>query len=236
MKKRFVIKVEGLDRTVLSIHENPNNYDLNIHITSGGSSFSADTLRELVAGVEEDEYKPSEKYISVHNSNKSTENNVIKRTINYPDNKSETSVQVTGAIKTDNLYTPALFRVCGDLSRKRYLLPSACDDELISLGNYIPNTDQLRFMVVVSDNSKPFKSDIKHPSNNITTSFSNFSVTVIWSYFNLPSHSHAIDFFLSTTKERGPISGFDWWQIYHFYTDLYITNANEYFKIYGEAV
>lgn len=236
MKKRITIEVDGLNRTVLSIWENPNNKDLNIHIAGGGRTYNADTLKELVTGTDEDNYIPADKYISVHNSPTSIENNMLKRTINYANGAQETSAQVTGAIKTDNLYTPALFRICGDLSRDRYLIPDPCDDEIISLGAYTPEKGQLRFMAVVSDKDKPFTPDNEHPSNDIILDFSNFSVTIIWSYLNQASHPHAIDFFLSTTREGGPIAGFDWWQIYNLYTDLYMASANEYFEVYGETV
>jgi len=97
MKKRFAIKVDGSPRTVLSIWENPNNHDLNIHITGRGATYSSDSLKELVMGTEEENYIRSEKHITVHNSPKSKENNVIKRTIEYTDKVPDTSVQVTGA-------------------------------------------------------------------------------------------------------------------------------------------
>jgi hypothetical protein len=236
MKKRFTIEVDGSPRTVLSIWENPNNHDLNIHITGGGSTYTADSLKELVAGAEEENYIPSEKHITIHNSPKSQNNNVIKRTIEYSGQEPDTAVQVTGAIKTDNSYTPAVFRVCGDLSRDRYRLPEDCDDEVISLGAYTPSKDQLRFMVVVSNLDKPFEPDIEHPSNDMVVNFQKFSITLVWSYLNQPSHPHAIDFFLSTTRESGPIAGFEWWQIYNLYTDLYMASANEYFEVYGENV
>lgn len=236
MKKRFTIEVDGLPRTVLSIWENPNNLDLNIHITSGGATYTANSLKELVVGTEEENYVRSEKHITIHNSQKSKNNNVIKRTIKYFSREPDTAVQVTGAIKTDNLYTPALFRVCGDLSRDRYKLPENCNDEIISLGSYTPSKDQLRFMVVVSDLDKPFEPDIEHPSNHMVVNFQNFSIALIWSYLNQPSHPHAIDFFLSTTPEGGPIAGFEWWQLYNLYADLYMTSASEYFEVYGDNV
>jgi hypothetical protein len=234
MKKRFTINVDGSQRTVLSVLENPNNLDLNFHITGGGATYTADSLKELVAGAEEEDCVRSEKHITVHNSPQSLNNNVIKRTITYSEQILDTAVQVTGAIKTDNLYTPVIFRVCGDLSRDRYALPESCDDEIISLGDYDPGRDQLRFMVVVSSLDKPFEADIEHPSNDIAVNFQNFSITLIWSYLNQPSHPQAIDFFLSTTREGGPIAGFEWWQIYNLYTDLYMASASEYFEVYGE--
>lgn len=60
MKTRFTVNVDGLLRTVLSVWENPNSFDLNIHITGGGKSRKATTLEELVAEAEESDYSASE--------------------------------------------------------------------------------------------------------------------------------------------------------------------------------
>jgi hypothetical protein len=237
MKTRVTINVDGSPRTVFSIKENSNNNDLNIHITSGGKTFNSESVTDLVQTRPEEEYIPADKYITVHNGTESLENNMIKRTINYGDGTQSTAVQLTGAIKSDNLFTPALFRICGDLSRDRYKPDTQpTDDEEISLGVYSPSTDQLRFMIVVSDKDKPFTPANEHPSNDLLLEFTNFSVTVIWSYLNQPSHPHAIDLFLTTTRETGPVAGLDWWQIYNAYTDLNMSVANEYFSVYGEGV
>jgi len=234
-KKRITINVNGASRTVLTIIENPNNYDLNFHITGGGATYKAKTLQELVSPIKPECFNKSDKYITVHNGTDSKKNNMIKRTINYLYKPKETSVQVTGAIKTDNLFTPALFRICGDLRQKRYLSSiNKANEEEISLGEYDPEKNQLRFMVVISDKNKPFMPNEEHPSNNLTLTYSCFSITLIWSYLNQPSHPQAIDFFLSTTNETGPIAGFDWWQIYNMYTDFHMASANEYFKVYSD--
>lgn len=237
MKKRIVIKVNGKNRTVCSIVENSNNNDLNIHITSGGKYYKGESFDDLVAGGKECDYVESSKYITIHNSHQSPNNNVIKRTIKFNDSeKSDQSlVQVSGAIKsgTDKKYTPALFRVCGNLSRDRYLVADDYGDELITLGEYEPSTDQLRFMLVVSAADKPFTPHVEHPSNNLRIDFSNFIITILWSYFNQASHPHAIDFFMNTSREIGPHEGFDWREIYNQYTDLNMAHANKYFEVYG---
>lgn len=237
MKTRITIDVDGTARTVFSIRENPNNNDLNIHVASGGKIYNSGSITSLVETRDEEEFVPADKYITVHNGTQSPDNNMIKRTINYADGTKDTAVQLTGAIKSDNLFTPALFRICGNLSRDRYEADtSSPDDKIVSLGAYSPDKDQLRFMIVVSDKDKVFTPDNEHPSNDIALEFTNFSVTVIWSYLNHPSHPHAIDLFLSTTRETGPVAGFDWWEIYDSYTDLNMGIANEYFNVYGEGV
>ncbi|MFA0405213.1 hypothetical protein [Vibrio sp. 10N.222.52.C12] len=236
MKTRITIDVEGCKKTVVSITENQNNFDLNIHIASNGRIYRSEDLRDLVSTRPEEEYVAADKYISVHNSNKSSENNMIKRTTNYKDGTKETQAHITGAIKTSNTYGPALFRVCGDLSNERYTADIDEADSVLSLGSYTPDNDQLRFMLVVSDKDKPFTPHDEHPSNNRTIQFENFSVTIIWSYLNSPSHPHAIDFFLTTTVESGPSRGWEWSDIYNLYTELNMGIAKEYFEVYESSI
>lgn len=232
MKTRFVIDVEGSPRTVFAVHETRGG-DLNIHITSGGRAYSAATFGELVAVCDESKFEACEKHISVHASKKSPAVNVIKRTQTFPD-RTEDICQYTTGIKLDNLFVPVLFRICGDLSRDRYQLPVKCVDRLESLGVYEPNQGQLRFMAVCTRRGTSFPKDEEHPSNVKQVDFENFTLTVIWSYLNKASHPQAIDFFLSTKAETGPIRGLHWFEIYNLYTDLYMTHAQEYFKMYGD--
>jgi hypothetical protein len=232
MKTRFVINVGGSPRTVFAVHETKGG-DLNIHITSGGRAYSAPTFCELVAVCDESKFEECEKHISVHASKKSTAVNVIKRTQTFPERR-ESLCQVTTGIKQDNLFVPVLFRVCGDLSRDRYQLPAKCVDQLKPLGAYDSSQGQLRFMAVCSRYGTSFPKDEEHPSNMKEVNFESFTLTVIWSYLNKPSHPQAIDFFLSTKAETGPIRGLHWFEIYNLYSDLYMTHAQEYFKIYGD--
>jgi hypothetical protein len=233
MKTRFVIDVGGSPRTVFAVHETRAG-DLNIHITSGGRDYSAPTFGELVAVCDESKFEECEKHISVHASMKSKSVNVIKRTQTFP-NRTEDLCQVTTGIKQDNLFVPILFRVCGDLSRDRYQLPTKCADRLESLGAYEPIQGQLRFMAVCSRYGTSFPKDEEHPSNMKEVNLENFTLTVIWSYLNKPSHPQAIDFFLVTKAETGPIRGLQWFEIYNLYTDLNMTHAQEYFKMYGDT-
>ncbi|PTP78631.1 hypothetical protein [Vibrio splendidus] len=236
MKTRITIDVEDRKKTVVSITENQNNFDLNIHVTSNGRIYRSENLRDLVSTRPEEEYVTADKYISVHNGTVSSANSMIKRTTNYKDGKNDTQVHVTGAIKTSNTYVPALFRVCGDLSNERYTADIDETDNVVSLGSYTPKNNQLRFMLVVSDKDKPFTPDEEHPSNNHTIQFEKFSVTIIWSYLNYPSHPHAIDFFLTTTVETGPSEGWEWGDIYNLYTDLNMDVAKEYFEVYETSI
>lgn len=231
MKTRFVISVGGESRTVFGVHETRGG-DLNIHITSGGRAYSAPTFGELLAVCDESKFEECDKHISVHSTKKSVEVNVIKRTQTYPD-RAEDLCQVTAGIKRDNLFVPVLFRIAGDLSRERYRLPVKCADRLESLGAYKPSQGQLRFMAVCSRRGTSFPKDDEHPSNTREVNFEHFTLTVIWSYLNKPSHPQAIDFFLSTRAETGPTCGLHWFEIYNLYTDLNMAHAQEYFKIYG---
>lgn len=232
MRSRIVIDVNGTPRTVFSVSEQKSG-DLNIHITSGGRAYTGETLNDLVAISDESDFEEYEMHFSVHTSPKSLSVNVIKRTQTFLD-RVQDGCQVTTGIKQDNLFVPVLFRVCGDLSRERYLLPTPCSDTLIPIGQYQPNKDQLRFMAVCSRRGTSFPKDDEHPSNLLEVHFSNFTLTVIWSYLNKPSHPHAIDFFLGTKVETGPIRGLHWFEIYNLYTDLYMKHAEEYFRVYGD--
>jgi hypothetical protein len=114
---------------------------------------------------------------------------------------------MTNGIKQDNLFVPVLFRVAGDLSRERYRLPVKCADRLESLGAFEPSQAQLRFMTVCSRRGTPFPADGEHPSNVKGVNFEHFTLTVLWSCLNKPSHPQAVDFFLSTMAETGPTRG-----------------------------
>jgi hypothetical protein len=233
MKTRFTISVNGSNRTVFAARETRGG-DLNIHITSGGRAYSAPTFGDLVAVCDESKFEDCENHISVHASRESSAVNLIKRTQTFPD-RTEDLCQVTTGIKQDNLFVPVLFRVCGDLSRDRYQLPVKCADQLESLGAYEPSQGQLRFMAVCSRRGTSFSKDEEHPSNVKEVHFENFTLTVIWSFLNKPSHQQAIDFFLSTKAETGTIRGLHWYEIYNLYTDLYMAHAQEYFKIFGDC-
>jgi hypothetical protein len=232
-KTRYVAKVEDTFRTVFAVAEQPNSFDLTLYVTSGGREYSASSLYDLVAVSDEALFQECEKHITVHCSPRSGDVNVIKRTVELP-GEVRSTVQVTTGMKQDNRFVPVLFRVCGDLSRDRYRVPKGCADELAPLATLSPNTDQLRFMVVVSRPGTHFPQDIEHPTNMTLKGFENFNLTILWSFLNRPSHAHAIDFFLQTEKETGPIRGFEWWEIYNLYTDLNMAHASQYFKAFPE--
>lgn len=76
----------------------------------------------------------------------------------------------------------------------------------------IPSCQEIkgRFMALCSRRGISFPKDEEHPSNLLEFEFSYFTLTVIWSYLNKPSHLQAIDFFLGTKIETGPIHGLHW--------------------------
>lgn len=229
MIARFVINVDGVQRKVLSIKETAQG-DLNLHFSSGGKTYSASSLHDLIACCDESRFETSEKHISVHRSLQSDEVNLIKRTVCYSDRK-EDMCQITTGIKKDELFVPIVFRVCGDLSRNRFKVIKPLNKKTLSLGSYDPKRDQVRFLAVCSRRGTSFPKDEEHPSNVTEVQFTYFTLTLIWSYFNQPSHPQAIDFFIGTTPENGPIRGLEWYEVYNLYTDFYMVHAMEYFKI-----
>ncbi|MDR6384001.1 hypothetical protein [Paraburkholderia caribensis] len=234
---RFVIKVDGIQKTVIAVRQVKNSdngelFDLNIHTTSGGRAYKASTVGDLVATIDEASFRECDQHISVHCNTKSDSTNTIKRSLIFGDKSIDSHVQITTGIKKDNLFVPALFMVCGDLSRDRYTVPADCDDEIIDIGELWPSRDQLRLMVVVSQKDKEFTFHEEHPSNLKTIKLRNFSLIFIWSFLNVPSHPQAINFFIGTTRDQGPMRGLDWWEIYNLYTDINMTHATAYFDAY----
>lgn len=233
-KTRFTIDVNGQPKTVFSIVEKKDG-DLNLHITSGGKSYKTENLSQLVVIPDGVTFEPCSMHISIHPSSRSDETNTIKWTQTYSA-REENIHQLTTGMKKDNLFVPALFRVCGDLTADRYSVKEKTNESRISLGAYDPSKDQLRFMVVCGRADKSFQKIDDHPSNLIQHVFPNFTLTLIWSYLNLPSHPQAIDFFLGAKNEGAiPIGGFDEAGIYNMYTSLYMTHAEEYLRAYGES-
>lgn len=216
---------------VFSIVEQ-NNGDVNIHTTSAGRSFVSDTIYDLVA-ASEDVFEECEKHISIHCNPNSNTTNTIKQTI-VTCNSTKTNVQVSTGIKADKKFIPIVFRVCGNQLRDRYLYTQKQQENLVSLGEYNPLRDQLRLFMFISENNQIFPQDVEHPSNYKFIELNNFRIHLLWSYFNKPSHEHAIDFFIQTQKENGPIRGLEWFEIYNLYTNINKTYIDEYFKIYGD--
>lgn len=228
LKYTIAIKVNENLTKLLSIKE-LNNGDLNIHTTSGGKSFSSDLVEDMIIVKDEKEFQESSKHISIHTNPDSNTTNTIKKTIEYRDKK-ETLVQISSGIKIDDEYIPILFRVCGNQSRDRYIMDNINNTNIINFGNYEPSTDQLRLMLFVSSNNKKFNFDIEHPTNYKFVEFTNFRLHILWSYFNKSSIDHALDFFLFTKQEMGIMRGFNWYEIYNFYTSINMNYIIEYFK------
>ena len=209
-------------------------HDLNIHFSGGARKYYGNTFADLLAPRKPDEFVPGNTHISVHCNPLSSETHTIKRSTVHKNGDYRDKVHITTGLKRENLYAPVLFRICGDLRQDRFLLPQDHEDELIPLGSYDPSKDQLRFMLVLSNAETHFRSNSEHPSNTVLIGFSDFTLTVIWSYFNLPSHSQSIDIFWFSRRETGPLQGLEWYQIYNAYTDIYMAYANEYFAKYGD--
>jgi len=237
----FIVGVDGGQYNLFSVREVPNSedreqLDLNIHFSSNGRSFFGKTLDELLNNWDKENYTATDTHISVHANPRSPSTNTIKRTIKKKDDDSEpkTNVLLTQGIKKDNLFVPFLFRVCGDLQTERFEIDDNEDDKLIKICDYNPNTDQLRFMLIVSKRDKKFPKEDEHPSNIAYYEFRDYVLTIIYSFFNLPSHPQFINFLLYSMKEHGVQKGLDWWQAYNLYTELNMIHINNYIASFGE--
>lgn len=235
MKTRYVIDVQGKPRTAVSVLET-NDGSLNIHVAGGSKAYTAPTLGDLIAVSDHTLFEKCSKHISIHPSLDSQTLTSIKRTINYPDrpaDNTETGHHYSTGIKQDNQFVPALFRVCGDMSAPRYLSKIKASERVISLGTYKPATDQLRLMLVCSSKNKSFPIDPEQARNHLETKFTHFTLTLIWSYLNQPSHPQAIDLFLQTQSQQTPMRGLAWQEIYNLYNDLNLIHALKYLEHLG---
>ena len=94
-------------------------------------------------------------------------------------------------------------------------------------------TDQLRFMMIISQPDIVFVQDDEHPTNVFTQKFENFRLTVLFSYLNVRSYRHSINITPYTRKEDCElISGLEWWQVYNLYTDINLFCARHHFEKY----
>jgi hypothetical protein len=172
--------------------------------------------------------QPSHQHFSIH-ADPGRPTNLIKRTLDVGDKKDAgTSWHITSGIKS-GLFVPFLFRACGNLLSERYDLPES-DDEEVSLGAFDPAKDQLRYMVIVSTAEVEFPQHEEHPSNFKDLVYSDYRITLLWSYFNFPALEHSINIVPCTTKETGPSPGGEWRDIYNMYTDLYGVYSDAYFR------
>lgn len=233
MKTRFTINVGDQQRSLFSIREvrnseNADKTDLNLHFRGGGRTrFRAD-FEELVLPADEDNYQPSHQHFSIH-ADPGRDTNLIKRTLDLGGvNNDANSWHITSGIKSGR-FVPILFTICGNLLAERYDLPDT-EDEIVSLGEFDPAKDQLRFMVIVSAADVDFPPHEEHPSNFKNVVFSDYRITLLWSYFNFPALEHSINIVPYTTKENGPSPGREWQEIYDLYTDLYGVYSDAYFK------
>jgi hypothetical protein len=191
-------------------------------------------LAGAVGIPDETKYEKCHTHISVHVNSASGDTNTIKFTHEFSDRTVDQALVTTG-IKKDNLFVPILFRIAGDLSRERYEVPKGSRDNLVSLGEYDPNRDQLRFMALCSRVESSFPKHEEHPSNLTEYKFGEFTLTLLWSYLNRPSHPQAVNMWLHTKPETGSLPGMEWWEIYNLYNDLNWLHIEKHLEIYPDV-
>jgi hypothetical protein len=238
---KFTIKVKGQDKLLFRIREvnnSSNNEYKDLNITFPGRKkvyFPMETgniLKELINVTESNDYiEFVESHISVHcNPGKSTI--TIKRATKINKQETISTCQVNPGTKRDQLFVPIIFKIVGDIEESAFNIDDFIEDEIIKLpSEYYPKTDQLRFMLIVSSREVNFNYDFEHPSNIFTYQFNNFTLTIIYSFLNQPSHKQSINIVPYTTPEIFDIiRGLDWWEIYHLYTEINMMYANAYFE------
>ena len=232
---RFTIDVQGRPRTVFQITENWNG-DLTLSTTSGGKHLNFTIFGKYDSEKFESEFQNGDMNISVHRSKESKLYNGITCKIQDHGRQITKSVHLTSALKIHDNFAVLFFKVAGDLTRPRYEVPAGDRFIHVSLGEYAPHKDQLRFMVVLSNAGTEFPQDIEHVTNTAFFELRQFRITVLWSYLNHPSVPQANDAFVYTTRATGPAAGMEWWQVYNFYSDLNKRFTEAYWHANGQQV
>lgn len=242
---RFIIKANNRAVTLLKVKEvnnkNDNSYkDLNITFPGRKKMYkplgTTGRLQELIVNENEESYSNLiDSHISVH-CNPGKESITISRKVLYENKLKDSYIQVTPGVKRDKLYIPLMYRICGNMDNSDYQYNYDKSDRIIELPiSYNPYTDQLRFMLVVSERGRPFNQILDHPSLLYSATFSNFELTIIYSFFNKKSHKQSINYSFKTTRAQYEyLKGLENWEVYNFYTDCYMLYAEEYFRIYGD--
>jgi hypothetical protein len=237
---KFTIKVNGQEKLLFRIKEvnnsRKNEYkDLNITFPGRKKVFSSfgteNILKDLINATESNEYADfDESHISVH-CNPGKDTITIKRTTKFNEKNSISTCQVNPGTKRDQLFVPILFKIVGDIDDPFFNVDNSTDNLVNFQSEYNPKTDQLRFMLIVSNQNIAFKHNIEHPSNILSYQLNNFTITIIYSYFNQPAHKHSINIVPFTTPETfNNIRGLDWWEIYNQYTEINMMYINAYFE------
>ena len=191
--KAFIITVSDKPRLLFRIKESKSNRDLTIIVRHA-------PYAELPAA---DGSRPKivEQHLSIHNSyNSLTQINMITfRTLLEGERKPiEINNHFTAAMKQHSNYAPVFTQRCSNLSGE-YFVHKYGDAEAISLGQYDPNRFQLLYMILVS---KPDTEEFyeERRTNRKHVYFSNFRVSLIWSFLSLHSDASAMSLLLGTMK------------------------------------
>ncbi|MCZ3380400.1 hypothetical protein [Rhizobium sp. AG207R] len=238
MKVRFAVGANGQSKQLFSIRQVKNSgdksvTDLNLHFRGGGRSRFATTFDELVKPADPSKYVSAEQHLSIHANPGRDTNTITRRLVLEEGNAEAGKVLVTTGIKA-GLFVPILFKVCGDLSGDRHELPKTTD-KVLSFGDFNPERDQLRFMVILSAGGNRFPTDEEHPTNSMSVSFQDYEVTVLWSYFNFAAPPHALNVAPFSTEETGVVPGYQWQEVYNLYTDLNMAYAEAYFRLMDDG-
>jgi tetratricopeptide (TPR) repeat protein len=192
-KTKFGFQIADNFHTILSVHDNKIG-ELTI-----APSF-AENYSEIEFGNLNAEKKITDQHYTVHNSPQFEEENVLNHTLKYVDGTKTNTRIYTRAFKRTNLSCPVLLVRGQDFSIQRYRTQKDDKNNYISLGDYNPKTATQYYMVVVSNLGLTFSND--YPDLNVETiHFQKYSVSILYSYGLVPSHSTGNKSHFLTQKE-----------------------------------
>jgi len=186
--------VEGTPRLLFSIQERASG-DLTIVIKQ--SKFATDY--EGAPSTEDDTV--IEDRFSVHRSQQSAENNVVKYTRILKDGRCLYNMHFTKAIKKNGLFANLFLRRAGNLVDPRYAIDRVGTNS-ISIGRFDPPYFQPVFMVLVGPVDKEFKQTSDFGVNFTQTRFKHFSIVILWQFVMLDSESASRTLIPKTFKQE----------------------------------
>jgi tetratricopeptide (TPR) repeat protein len=166
---------------ILSVHENEKG-ELTINPAV------AEKYSEIEFGNLNADKKITAQHYTVHNSPQFDDENVLNHTLDYFD-KTKTNTRIyTRAFKKTNLLCPLFLARGQDFSNERYISRKKETYTYVTLNDYNPKAATVYYMVVVSNSG--FRFNGEYPDLNVVTiDFQKYSLSLLWSYGLVPSHS-----------------------------------------------
>ncbi len=127
-------------------------------------------------------------HYTIHNSPHLDSENVLNHTLEFVDETKLNTRIYTKAFKRTNSLIPIFLARGQDFSNSRYQTFKNPINNYITLGEYDPKITTLYYMVVIGNAEFIFDENY-HDINIITINFKKYSMSLLWNFAHIPSHS-----------------------------------------------